>query len=253
MNRSSFPDHFSGVAPDYSRYRPTYPEALYAYLSEMAAGHSLAWDCAAGSGQATLGLTPWFDRVIATDASASQIARAPAHPKVEYGVAPAEASGLPAGDVDLLIVAQALHWLDLERFYAEARRVLAPAGLIAVWSYPMQQTGDAAIDKVLSHFYSDVVGAFWPPERQMVETGYRTVPFPFEELPARPFEMAAIWSLPQLLGYVGTWSATTRYRAARGRDPLVDLADALAPVWGRADDPRRVVWPLTPRVGRLLA
>jgi SAM-dependent methyltransferase len=251
MSGQTFPDHFSAVAPAYSSYRPTYPDSLFAYLSELAPGHALAWDCAAGSGQATLGLVPYFERVIATDASATQIAQAPQHQKVEYRVASAEASGLPAGSVDLIVVAQALHWLDLERFYAEARRVLAPAGLLAVWSYPMQRTGDAAIDHVLSHFYSEVVGAWWPPQRHMVETGYRTVPFPFEEIAPPIFDMVACWSLPQLLGYIGTWSATSRYRAATGNDPLPELACALAPLWGRPEDEKRILWPLEPRVGRL--
>ena len=65
-----------------------------------------------------------FDRVIATDASEKQIANAQSHKIVEYRVAPAENSGIESETIDLIMVAQALHWFDLDRFYAEARRVL---------------------------------------------------------------------------------------------------------------------------------
>ena len=113
-----FSDHFAAVAAAYADFRPRYPAALLAWLAEHAPARTLAWDCATGSGQAALDLAPHFARVIATDASAAQIATAPAHPGVEYRLAPAEASGLADASIDLITVAQALHWFDLERFYA---------------------------------------------------------------------------------------------------------------------------------------
>ena len=248
--RNDFPDHFSGVAAGYASHRPRYPAELFDYLAGLAPRRGLAWDCAAGSGQATLDLASRFARVVATDASTEQIAAAPPHPRVEYRVARAEASGLADSCADLITVAQALHWFDLDRFHAEVRRVLVPRGVLAAWSYGTQRIEDPAIDQALQRFYGEVVGPYWPAERRIVETGYRTLPFPFDELPAPNFDLVASWPLPELLGYVRTWSATSRYRAARGHDPVVLLERELAPLWGSADEARRITWPLALRVGR---
>jgi len=245
-----FKDHFSTIAGSYASFRPTYPAALFAWLAQLAPDRSLAWDCAAGSGQATLGLTEHFGRVVATDASAAQIAAAPSHAKVEYRVAPAEENGLPDCSVDLIVVAQALHWFDLERFYAEARRVLTPQGVLAVWAYGVQQVEGAEIDHALLRFYAETVGPYWPPERQLVETGYRTLPFPFPEIPVPTFHMEMTWTLPELLGYLHSWSATSRFIASNGYDPSEALEQELRPLWGSLTRQRKVTWPLSFRVGR---
>ncbi len=244
-----FADHFSSIARDYAAARPAYPPALAEWLASVAPGRRHAWDCAAGSGQATLELARWFDLVTATDASAAQLAQAPPHPRVRYRVAPAEASGLPGASVDLVTVAQALHWLDLDAFYAEARRVLVPGGVLAVWCYGQQRLDDPGIDPRLEHFYETVVGPYWAPERRLVETGYRTLAFPFEELVAPPFEMACDWSLDELAAYLRTWSATDRFRRERGDDPVGPLAAELARLWGPGGARRRVRWPLSLRIG----
>jgi SAM-dependent methyltransferase len=247
----SFADHFSGIAEGYASFRPQYPPALFAYLAGLTSGRSLAWDCAAGSGQATMSLLPFFDRIVATDASAAQLSAAPSHPKVTYHVALAENSGLAESSVNLITVAQAAHWLDLDLFYAEVNRVLVPHGVIALWSYGLHRIGDAEIDRAIGFFYKHVVGPYWPAERALIEVGYRTIPFPFEEVSPPAFEMVARWTLPQLLGYLRTWSAVDRYRAAKGVDPVLSLEGELAPYWGNEDVQRRVTWPLAVRVGRL--
>lgn len=243
-------DHFSSVAAGYARYRPGYPAALYEWLASLPAGRSLAWDCATGSGQAAVGLAVHFERVVATDMSASQVAEATAHPRVEYRVAPADASGLPDGAADLITVAQALHWLDLPAFYAEVRRVLAPGGAVAAWCYNLLDV-DPRVNAVIGRYYSQVVGAYWPPERRLLEAGYRTVPFPFRELEPTRFEMTADWRLDHLLGYLATWSATERYRRVRGEDPVAEVAADLRAAWGDPDEVRPVRWPLHLRVGYL--
>ncbi len=242
-------DHFSRVAVAYAACRPRYPEELFDYLAGVVDRRSLAWDCGAGTGQATIALAGRFEAVIATDISASMLEQAPRHPRVRYRAVPAEASGLPAASVDLVAVAQALHWLDATAFYAEVARVLRPGGVLAVWSYASPRLESATLQRELGRFYEDVVGPYWPADRRHVEAGYRTLPFPFDELDPPGFAMEECWTLPQLLGYVGTWSATQRFRDVVGRDPVAQLERDLAPHWGTGST-RLVRWPLTVRLGR---
>lgn len=246
-----FTDHFAAVSANYADFRPHYPAALFDWLSAHAPSRLLAWDCACGTGQASADLAERFAQVAATDASSTQIAAATPHPRVAYRVAPAQDSGLADNSVDLVTVAQALHWFDLEAFYTEVRRVLKPDGLLAVWTYGIHSTDDAAIDAQLRHFYSDVVGACWPPERAHVETGYRDLPFPFAEIASPTFTMTADWTLPQLLGYLRSWSATGRYLREVGTDPVIEFGERLAALWGAAESVRTVAWPLALRAGRL--
>jgi ubiquinone/menaquinone biosynthesis C-methylase UbiE len=246
-----FQDHFSGVASAYAAFRPHYPDELYRWLAEACVARERAWDCACGSGQATLALAGHFGSVVASDASAAQIAAAPHHARVAYRVAPAEASGLEPASIDLIVVAQALHWFDLTRFYAEACRVGKAGSVLAAWSYGMLAVDDPGIDALSQRFYADTLGPYWPPERRHVESGYRTLHFPFEEIPAPALSMRTRWSLPQLLGMLRSWSAVARYVEAVGRDPVSELAPVLAEPWS---DPRRectITWPLALRVGRL--
>ena len=243
----TFKDHFSGHAGEYAQFRPHYPDALFAYLASEAPSRSLAWDCATGNGQAAIGLAAQFDRVIATDASAQQIQAAEHHDRVEYRVALAEQSGLPASSLDLVTVAQALHWFDIPSFFTEARRVLKPNGIIAVWAYTFV-TVAPEVDAIVERFYRETTGPFWPPERALVESGYRDIEFPFAELEPGKFELAVVWQPDQLLGYLRTWSATKRFIAARGFDPLESLGEELKDVW--SDGARVVQWPLHLRIGR---
>jgi SAM-dependent methyltransferase len=247
---SEFRDHFAQAAPAYATFRPRYPAALFAALAAQAPARHLAWDCATGSGQAAIGLAEHFERVVATDASEAQLAAALPHPRVRYHRATAEASGLPAGSVALVTVAQALHWLDRPAFYAEARRVLVPNGVIAVWTYGLIEIGPA-VDELIRSFYARTVGPYWPPERALVETGYRTIDFPFAELPLPALHMEGELTLEQLGGYLGTWSAVLRYRTAQGRDPVPELLERVRPHWGGPERARSVRWPLASRAGRV--
>ena len=187
-----------------------------------------------------------FRRVIATDASEKQIGNAERHPRVEYRVATAEKSGLESHSVDLITVAQALHWFDLEKFYSEVRRVLKPRGVIAATAYKLA-TVSPAIDAVVNHYYSNIVGPYWPAERVLVEK-FEDLPFAFAKSETPAFAMTAQWSVEQLLGYLRTWSATQRFMAAEKRDPLESVEKELRSAWG--DEMQRVVWPLSLRIGR---
>jgi SAM-dependent methyltransferase len=189
--------------------------------------------------------------VIATDASAAQVRQATAHPRISYLVGTAEAPALASASVGLITVAQALHWFDLDRFYAEAKRVLVPGGLLAVWTYARLSLGQGQLNEVLDQFYSQIVGPYWPEERRLVETGYRTLPFPFEEVSISSPPMVASWTLSRTIGYVRTWSAVQQYVQAEGTDPVPALEQRIARLWGDPESPRRIAWPLTVRAGRI--
>jgi len=245
---SPFKDHFSAHATSYAAARPDYPPELFAWLAGQAPAHGLAWDCATGNGQAARALAGHFKQVIATDASAEQIARAVPQPGIEYRVAAAESPGLDPQSADLVTVAQAVHWFDRPRFYEAARRILRPGGLIAVWSYGLFAI-DPALDGIVNRFFDGVIGPYWPPERKLVDAHYATLNFPFEEIKPPAFVMERDWTREQVLAYLRTWSAVQRYRHDEGRDPVSLMAGAFTHQWGDSMQ-RRVRWPLYLRAGR---
>lgn len=244
-----FKDYFSAQADRYAAYRPTYPAALFSFIATHAPARQLAWDCATGSGQAALGLAQCFDRVVATDASAAQIDNAQRHPGIEYRVEDAHAVSLADAEMDAIVVAQALHWFDLPRFFAETDRVLKPGGILAVASYCRLEISPT-IDAIIQDFYDNVIGPFWPPERALVEEEYRSVSLPFPELATPDFDMRTQWSLQQLLGYFGSWSAVQRYKEHHGRNPLEAITIELSKEWGPISDVKTVNWPLSVRICR---
>ncbi|MEN8376184.1 MAG: class I SAM-dependent methyltransferase [Gemmatimonadota bacterium] len=245
-----WPDHFSTAASGYARYRPRYPASLFDALAAHAPARGLAWDCATGTGQAAGELAARFGVVMATDASARQIFHAQRARNTRYVVATAELVPLASGRADLITVAQAAHWLDLDAFYDEARRVARADGVLALWTYDLCSVSPS-LDRELGRFYRDVVGPYWPPERAHVETLYRDLPFPFDELKVAPVAIEGRWSRSDLLGYVATWSAVKRYREASGEDPVGTwLAPRLERHWPRGEE-RPIRWPLGVRVGRV--
>ena len=243
-----FQDHFSQRSSAYHRFRPRYPDGLFRYLASFTDRHELAWDCASGSGQAAQGVAGHFRVVVATDASAAQIDHGITHPAVRYGVMTAEQSGLATASVDLITVAQALHWLDLDRFYSEAKRVLQPRGVLAAWCYGLLSVSPE-LDAVIADLYARLLGPYWPPERRLVDEGYARLPFPFVPLPTGRWEVTAEWTWEELVGYLGTWSAVQRFRRQQGRDPVALVSQQLRRAWGAAVH-RDIHWPIALRVGR---
>jgi SAM-dependent methyltransferase len=244
----TFRDHFAPQAADYASFRPTYPSAFVAHVASLAPARDLAWDVGTGSGQAAVLLAEHFARVRATDASDRQVQFATRHPHVDYAVAPAEVSGLAAQSVDLVSVAQALHWFAHRTFYAEVDRVLKPRGVLAAWTYNMVRT-DAATNEVVDWFYGERVDKYWPPERHHVETGYRELDFPYPEIEVGEWRIEARFTREQLIGYISTWSALRHAREAEHVDPLDEFKSRLARVWGD-DETRDVWWEVVGRAGR---
>jgi SAM-dependent methyltransferase len=244
----SFKDHFSGHASIYREARPSYPDALFDWLAQIAPATELAWDCGCGNGQASVSLAERFARVFASDPSANQIENAQPRTNIEYRAEPSEHCSLPDASADLVTIAQALHWFDFDAFYAEVKRVLKPGGVIAAWSYADCHV-TPAIDALKNRVYVDLVGPYWPPERDLVDSGYRTIPFPFVEIEAPPFEMSVQWNVDHFLAYLRSWSATQRYVKDKGEDPVAMVEAELRAAWG--DGAREVQWDFYMRCGRV--
>ncbi|WP_308912027.1 class I SAM-dependent methyltransferase [Pseudokordiimonas caeni] len=249
---AGFKDHFSGSAGTYAEARPDYPDSLFEWLAAQCCAHDLVWDCATGNGQAAVALARHFAQVVATDASAKQIEAAKQAPNISYRVAPAEASGLGAASCDLVTVAQALHWFDLDAFYAEVRRVLKPGGVLAVWTYaPLHAPEDPAVDEAFRHFQDVTLGPWWPMEHDHCRNGYADLEFPFERMITPKLVIERHWGIRELAAYAASWSSTAAFRKSEGRDPIPDLVAALEAAWGEPEKRCRILWDITIHATRL--
>ena len=245
----SFKDHFSKQSATYTQFRPTYPPELFTFLAEQSPNREHALDTACGNGQAALALAAYFQKVTAADASENQINHAQPHPKVTYVIAPAEACGLPDHSVDLLTVAQAIHWFDFDRFYAEAKRVLKPGGLLAVMGYALFSI-KPEVDAVIDKLYGPMLDEFWPPERKWIEEKYQTLPFPFEDIDHPQFHINASWTAQHVLGYLKSWSAVVRYTDHHGNNPVDAITPEFIEAWGDKET-LEAKWPIIMRLGRV--
>jgi SAM-dependent methyltransferase len=246
----STPD-FSPLAGRYARARPGYPPALFEHLATLVDRRVMAWDCATGNGQAAVSLAEHFERVIATDISPDQIGHAIKHRRVEYRVARSESSGLDDHSVDLVTVASAVHWFDLEAFYAEVQRVLLPGGVLAVWTYHVGHV-EPPFDSVFYRFYYDVLSPFFSSGAKLVDEHYKTLVLPGESLdPKEPFFVTAEWNLDQMKAFIKSWSGAQKYSEERGHDPVDAISDELGSLWGTPTKIHRVRWPLFVRAARI--
>ena len=242
-------DNFSEQSKEYARFRPGYPAGLVECLTQLCPGRSLAWDCGAGNGQFAVLLAEKFAHVHATDISPRQLEQAIPRPNIRYAEEPAERCSLPDQSCDLITVAQAIHWFDFDRFYAEVRRVARPGAVIAAVGYALFRS-TPLLNRVIDRFYTDIVGPYWDPERRWVDEHYKTIPFPFQEIEIPVFAMEYAWSPQEMTGYFGTWSATRHYIRDQGTDPAALVEEDLAEAWpGTEKAPVR--FEICVRVGRV--
>lgn len=245
-------NHFDEGGQAYARFRPEYPHALADWLARTAPERGAALDVGCGNGQLTRLLAPHFRQVTGIDPSADQIAHAAPGDGIVYRCAPAERLPVPDASQDLVTAAQAAHWFDLPAFYREVRRVGRPGAVLALVSYGVLELAPGLAER-FAVFYRDEIGPYWPPERALVDSGYATIDFPFEEIAAPALEIRLDWRLPEFLGYVGTWSAVRQARAA-GKDALLArFAADIGALWGDPATARAIAWPINMRVGRLPA
>ena len=245
----TFEDHFSGHADAYVQHRPRYPRELFTWLASVVRGRELAWDAGTGNGQVAIALAELVDRVVATDASADQLAHAAAHERVEYRNEPAERVSLGSGAVDLVTAGAAAHWFDLDGFYREVGRVAKSGAVIALFSYGPRDIAES-LGPVVRRFHEEVLHDYWPERIQYVHDRYTTIPFPFEEIAAPELEMSAELNLAEMLAFLDTWSAAQRYFEERGRRATEEIEAELAEEWGDPAQRREVRYPLFIRAGR---
>jgi SAM-dependent methyltransferase len=248
VTEPTFADHFSGHAAQYAAYRPRYPAGLFDWLASVAPGRELAWDVGTGSGQVAHGLVTRFARVVATDPSSKQIEQAAPHPRIRYDIT-TYSSGLLEQSAQLVAVGQAIHWFDLEPFFAEARRVLQPRGVVAAFAYAHSRV-EPEVDRWVREYHDVTLAGYWAPEHLLIHGGYRTLAMPIDELAAPAFELVEQWTLARYLGFLRTWSSVQRLIADGGEAKVLAFEEGLRERWG-AVKVRPVLWPLVMRAGTL--
>lgn len=241
-------DRFSGHADLYAQYRIDYPADLYNFILPFVTNRQAAWDCATGNGQVASILADVFDKVEATDISETQLVLATQKPNISYSLSTAEKTPFADQSFDLITVAQALHWFDVNVFHQEVRRVAKPGAVLAEWGYGLVKI-DPDIDPVMLDFYRNRIGPYWDPQRKYIDDGYTTLPFPFADVQQKNFTARRSWSLERFLNYLLTWSAVRQYIYENEEDPVTELGKELKTVWG--DDEREVCFPIFLRIGRV--
>lgn len=220
---------------------------MYEFLRSRLKGFEKAWDCGTGNGQVAVELSSFFTNVEATDISLNQLKNAEKRDNIHYSVQPAERTSFPAQNFDLIITAQAIHWFRFEDFYAEVKRCLKPQGLLAVLGYGLFSSNPET-NRIIAHFYNDIIGPFWDKERRYLEDEYKTIPFPFRELETPQFNQQYEWTISQLLGYLRTWSAVKHFEKRKNVDPVAIIEEDLTKAFGKKN---AVSFPILFRLGKL--
>lgn len=240
-------DNFSQQAVAYAQYRPGYPIGLFDFIFQFVKEKNTAWDCGTGNGQAAKVLSTQFKKVIATDISQKQIENAYKSENIFYEITPAEKTRLADNSIDLITIAQAIHWFKFDAFYAEVNRVAKPQAVIAVWMYDLLQISKE-IDQLIHDYHFITLENYWDAERKYVDDCYSSIPFPFEEIKTPAFYMELNWSLKDLTGYFNTWSALQKFIAANALNPVDALIEKISPFWGKKEK-RKIFFPLHLRLG----
>lgn len=248
-------DLFSNHADTYKRFRPTYPEALFSWLADHTPRCDKAWDCGTGNGQGAIGLASYFNEIIATDLSSTQIQEATTHPNIQYRVATAHDSGLDNQSVSLVTVFQALHWFANDAFFDEVRRVLKPDGLLAVIGYNTALTGIQAIDDTYKELYFHYLfeTECWAEERRLLNNNYIDINFPFVKKVISPkFKIHMKWNYDDYLNYINTCSAVKKHIERCNTNPVdTFVIPRIEASWLNKDEKRDVYFPLVMQCGVL--
>ncbi|KAH6769406.1 S-adenosyl-L-methionine-dependent methyltransferases superfamily protein [Perilla frutescens var. frutescens] len=245
---------FDKQAEIYLEARPSYPAEWYKMLAELTPHHRLAWDVATGNGQAAFGVADHYEEVIATDISSAQLKHAKQRANIRYMHTPLSLSddelmnSIGAeGSIDLITVAQAIHWFDLPRFYSIVKRLLRkPGGVIAVWGYNDIEV-NPKFDAAAKCWYETTI-PYWNSKISSLNAGYQSLPFPFESVGLGSEGNPLSLDIPKELSFEGymrmvqSWSAVVAAKE-QGVDLLSEEAvEELEAAWGGAGVVRSVVY-----------
>ena len=251
MNQASqVHDSYSEAGTLYRDFRPAYPEKLFRYLAGSCRRKEKAWDVATGNGQAAQGLAKYFKLVHATDPSPSQLKQAIPRENIEYRTAAENHPELRKRSIDLICVAQGVHYLNLEKFYQEVNRVLKKYGVLACWNYGLPSV-EKGVDECINEFCNNILHSSWDAKRRKLEMNFRSLEFPLKESVTPRFEISTEWSLEHYLGFLKSMSAVRKYRQQAKQDPLLTLEEKLKSLWGNKEVKRNVVFPLFTKMGIL--
>lgn len=247
----SYIDHFNQGSDKYVCFRPDYPESLFTYLLSLVNKEANVWDCGTGNGQAAAALAREFRNVLATDINLQQLEVASQKNNIQYVCCSAEKTPFMQHTIDLVTVAQALHWFNLENFYEEVRRVAKPSSIIAVWCYSLGSINDN-VDPLICKLYTDILGdEYWPRERRYIDDQYRTIAFPFRKIQSPSFTIEKKINFSSLVGYLHTWSAVKEYQQRKHSNPIDLVYELLVSAWGELQIERIIRWPVHLLVGRI--
>ena len=156
---------FSGRVDDYKRFRPTYPQAIIGFLKKVGAfsPQSVAADIGAGTGILTRMLITECQQVFAVEPNQDMYRALEelkhSHPAwdIQLVSATGENTTLETSSIDLITIASALHWLDLDSAKKEFRRILKPDGYIAIFYNERDREHD-----VFQQEYQAVFARYFP-------------------------------------------------------------------------------------------
>jgi len=242
-------DNFSNQSKLYAAFRPHYSDTLYEFIYSLLSHFNIALDVATGNGQVASVLAGKFKKVYATDISQKQLDHAIPKENITYINEAAEKSSFADKSFDLITVAQAIHWFDFDRFFAEVQRTLKPGGIICVIGYGLIRA-DNSTNEIIDHFYKTIIGPYWDKERKHIDESYRNIPFPFENISSPAFYMEYEWPLDHFVKYLETWSAVQHYIRENGSNPIgCDMTQQLQENWSVAEN-KKIRFPLFIKTGR---
>lgn len=160
---SSFQPRFGHAAAEFERYRPEYPPTLFERIlaAVPADRRERTVDLGAGTGKATRALLPHFREVIAVEPDPGMAAKLKEDlPTVIVHNITAEDFSQPPSTVDLVTIANALHWMDAPRVFANVHGWLRPDAIFAVFDRPLPKTTPAIDDIMLAEMRGP-----WKPHR----------------------------------------------------------------------------------------
>ena len=231
----------------YAQFRPHYGIEVRNVIEGFMKKHGCGLDCivdvGTGSGQALAYWTELFNNCVGVDISGEQINKATKAfqekgvTNVKFHVCPAEDIPLSASSCDLVTCATAWHWLDAERFYKEATRVLRNPGVLVVYSYglPFFPSSQKATDAIMS-FHTDTLSKVWHPNVRHIMNQYKEVELPYSV--TERHDITQKWPIPlsRVVAFLHTLATYRKYmKEYPGEDPLVEVHQELKDAFSAGD------------------